>query len=112
MQDHKRQNELLLDPEIILLKSDEVDGGEWELYKENVRPLKRGRNVKVLNEALKSHSNIQLRKSLLETRRKLIEAVDEYKGDDPLKPWLECIKWVQEAFPVGGDSSGLILMYE
>ncbi|KAL8172352.1 hypothetical protein V2J09_024156, partial [Rumex salicifolius] len=112
MQDCKRPNELLSDPETLLLQSEEVGGGEWELYKENVRPLKRGRNVKILNEALKSHSNIQLKKSLLQTRRKLIEGIDEYKGDDPLKPWLECIKWVQEAFPAGGDSSGLILIYE
>ncbi|KAF9683289.1 hypothetical protein SADUNF_Sadunf05G0197400 [Salix dunnii] len=43
---------------------------------------------------------------------KLIEAIDEYKGDDPLFPWIQCIKWVQEAFPPGGDCSGLVLIYE
>ncbi|KAK9756604.1 hypothetical protein RND81_01G108700 [Saponaria officinalis] len=108
-----------LDPETrallqIRLKSQPSDDADfrWDTLKENVRPLKRGRNVKILNDALHSHSNLPLKHSLLITRRKLIEAIDEYRGDDPLLPWLECIKWVQEAFPAGGDSSGLVLMYE
>ncbi|KAM7513950.1 hypothetical protein LguiA_003533 [Lonicera macranthoides] len=101
-----------MDPETEFLASKQETGHEWELYKENVRPLKRGRNVRLLNDALKSHTDIQLKKSLLQNRRRLIEAIDEYKGDDPLQPWLECIKWVQEAFPPGGDCSGLVVIYE
>ncbi|RQO86276.1 hypothetical protein POPTR_002G002900v4 [Populus trichocarpa] len=101
-----------MDPETEFLASKQETGNEWELFKENVRPLKRGRNVGLLNQALKYHSEYQLKRSLLDTRRKLIEAIDEYEGDDPLLPWIECIKWVQEAFPQGGDSSGLILIYE
>ncbi|WOK98108.1 mitotic spindle checkpoint protein BUBR1-like [Canna indica] len=89
-----------------------TDGYEWELYKENVRPLKRGRNVKLLNQSLRSQSNPNLKASLLRTRRRMIEAIDEYQGEDPLHPWLECIKWVQESFPNGGESSGLVVMYE
>ncbi|XP_065880570.1 mitotic spindle checkpoint protein BUBR1 [Euphorbia lathyris] len=100
-----------LDPESQFLASKEETGHEWELFKENVRPLKRGRNVRLLNDALKSHTQNNL-KSLLETRRRLIEAIDEYKGDDPLLPWIECIKWVQESFPPCGDSSGLVVIYE
>ncbi|PKI71677.1 hypothetical protein CRG98_007899 [Punica granatum] len=87
-------------------------GNEWELFKENVRPLKRGRKVDALNEGLKSQSDNHLRKSLNEKRRQLIKAIDDYEGDDPLQPWLECIKWVQEAFPPGGDCSGLVVIYE
>ncbi|KAJ6921126.1 hypothetical protein NC651_014646 [Populus alba x Populus x berolinensis] len=101
-----------LDAETEFLATKQETGNEWELFKENVRPLKRGRNVGLLNQALKSHTDYQLKKSLLDTRRKLIEAIDEYKGDDPLFPWIQCIKWVQEAFPPGGDCSGLILIYE
>lgn len=99
------------------IEADEEDDGdegelEWDKYKENVRPLKRGRNVKILNDALKSNSLLSLKQSLLLTRRKMIEAINNYAGDDPLQPWLECIKWVQEAFPAGGDSSGLVVLYE
>ncbi|XP_052201150.1 mitotic spindle checkpoint protein BUBR1 [Diospyros lotus] len=105
--------EVKLDPETEFLYSKQgTTGNEWELFKENVKPLKRGRNVRLLNDALKSHTDNQLKKSLFDTRRRLIEAIDEYKGDDPLQPWLECIKWVQDAFPPGGDCSGLVVIYE
>ncbi|CAA0838469.1 Mitotic spindle checkpoint protein BUBR1 [Striga hermonthica] len=104
--------ETFLDPEMEFLAAKKETGNEWELFKENVRPLKRGRKVGLLNGALKSHSDYQLRNSLLQHRRRLIEAIDEYTGEDPLQPWIECIKWVQEAFPPGGDCSGLVMIYE
>ncbi|KAL4564083.1 hypothetical protein LXL04_028134 [Taraxacum kok-saghyz] len=44
--------------------------------------------------------------------RKLIKAIDEYEGEDPLQPWFACIKWVQDAFPPGGDCSGLVVILE
>ncbi|KFK31015.1 hypothetical protein AALP_AA6G057300 [Arabis alpina] len=100
------------DPESEFLASKQETGFEWELFKENVRPLKRGRNVRLLNHALKSHTDHQLTKTLIDKRRKLIEAIDEYDGDDPLFPWIQCIKWVQEAFPPGGECSGLLVIYE
>lgn len=105
---------LRLDPETEFLYSKDVKtGNEWEMFKENVKPLKRGRKIGLLNESLKSHhTNLHLKNSLLQTRRRLIEAINEYKGEDPLQPWLECINWVQEAFPPGGDSSGLVVIYE
>ncbi|WJX16904.1 non-specific serine/threonine protein kinase [Trifolium repens] len=101
-----------IDPETEFLLTKRETGNEWETFKENVRPLKRGRNVNILNNALKSNTDNHLKKSLLDQRRKLIEAIDDYKGEDPLLPWLECMKWVQEAFPPGGDSSGLVVIYE
>ncbi|XP_078443504.1 BUB1-related (BUB1: budding uninhibited by benzymidazol 1) [Wolffia australiana] len=101
-----------VDPETEFLYSKRQTGNEWELFKENVRPLKRGRKVDLLNESLKSQSDTALRKSLLEKRRRLIGAIDEYDGEDPLQPWLDCIKWVQELFPAGGDYSGLVVIYE
>ncbi|CAJ1932872.1 unnamed protein product [Sphenostylis stenocarpa] len=101
-----------IDPETEFLASKRTNGNEWESFKENVRPLKRGRNVNILNHALHSHTHTHLKKSLHQHRRKLVEAIEEYQGDDPLLPWLQCIKWVQEAFPPGGDSSGLVVIYE
>lgn len=101
-----------LDPETEFLMSKRRTGNEWEMFKENVRPLKRGRNINLLNSALNTHDDNRLNKSLLDNRRRMIEAIDEYKGDDPLLPWLECIKWVQESFPAGGDCSGLVVIYE
>lgn len=59
----------VLDPETEFLASKQETGHEWELFKENVRPLKRGRNVNLLNHALKSQTDFQLKKSLLDHRR-------------------------------------------
>ena len=58
-----------LDPETEFLLSKRDTGNEWELFKENVRPLKRGRKVDILNDALKSHNDNFLKKSLLDQRR-------------------------------------------
>ncbi|PIA26281.1 hypothetical protein AQUCO_09500031v1 [Aquilegia coerulea] len=102
----------VVDPETEFLLSNKTSGNEWELFKENVKPMKRGRNINLLNHSLISHTHNHLQKSLLLNRRKLIEAIDEYQGDDPLQPWLQCIKWVQESFPSGGDFSGLVVIYE
>ncbi|XP_008681224.1 mitotic spindle checkpoint protein BUBR1 isoform X1 [Zea mays] len=85
---------------------------ECEKFKENARPLKRGRDVSKLNHALKAHADPAQRATLLEARKKLIEAIYEYQGEDPLQPWLDCIKWVQEYFPTGGECSGLVVLYE
>lgn len=70
-----------LDPEMEFLASKQETGNEWELFKENVRPLKRGRNVRLLNQALKSSTDSQLKKSLLLNRRsvsveQLFELID------------------------------------
>ncbi|CAM8974879.1 unnamed protein product [Rhodiola kirilowii] len=102
----------ILDLETQFLYSKQQTGNEWELFKENVRPLKRGRNVQMLNTALKLNTDCHIKKSLLEKRRDMIKAIDEYEGDDPLQPWIQCIKWIQESFPPGGDSSGLMVLYE
>lgn len=78
-----------LDPETEFLLSKRETGNEWETFKENVKPLKRGRNVNILNHALKSHIDNNIKRSLIHHRRKLIEEIDDYKGEDPLLPWLE-----------------------
>ncbi|XP_062217285.1 mitotic spindle checkpoint protein BUBR1-like isoform X2 [Phragmites australis] len=106
---------LVLDEETLALMGSHVavaPGAELEASKENVRPLKRGRDVALLNRALKAHANPAQRAALLAERRSMIEAIEEYRGEDPLQPWLDCIKWVQESFPSGGECSGLVVMYE
>lgn len=60
---------MVMDPETEFLASKQETGNEWELFKENVRPLKRGRNIKLLNDSLKSNSDNQIRNSLIDTRR-------------------------------------------
>ncbi|KAJ7520682.1 hypothetical protein O6H91_19G017100 [Diphasiastrum complanatum] len=85
---------------------------EWELSKENVQPLRKGRNVQILNQALKANNDCSIKSGLVEHRRKMLEDIDNYVGDDPLQPWLKCIEWVKEAYPSGGAQSGLLPLLE
>lgn len=59
----------MLDPETEFLASKRETGNEWELFKENVRPLKRGRKIAILNDALKAHNDNDIKKSLFDQRR-------------------------------------------
>lgn len=34
-------------------------------------------------------------------RRTILNFVSEYSGNDPLEPWLRCIKWLKEMNPPG-----------
>lgn len=63
------REEEYLDPETEFLLSKREMGNEWEIFKENVRPLKRGRKVELLNHSLKSHNHNLLKKSLADHRR-------------------------------------------
>lgn len=85
---------------------------EWELSKENVQPLREGRNVEKLNQALKAKVEGQTKSKISEQHRKMLEAIDNYQGEDPLRPWIECIEWVKEAYPFGGNQSGLLQLLE
>ncbi|XP_078161903.1 BUB1-related (BUB1: budding uninhibited by benzymidazol 1) [Carex rostrata] len=103
----------MMNDEVVQMKLGNVElGTEWEMFKENIRPLKRGRNISMLNRSLKAQIDPKFKSQLAQTRRRMIEAIEEYQGDDPLQPWIQCIKWVQESFPSGGDCSGLIVIYE
>lgn len=85
---------------------------EWELSKENVQPLKEGRNVEKLNASLKARVEGPMKSKISEEHRKMVEAIDAYTGNDPLQPWIECIKWVKEAYPSGGSQSRLLQLLE
>ncbi|KAI5070613.1 hypothetical protein GOP47_0014956 [Adiantum capillus-veneris] len=85
---------------------------EWELSKENVQPLKEGRNVEKLNASLKARVEVAWKSKISEEHRQMVEAIDIYSGDDPLQPWIECIKWVKQSYPSGGSQSGLLRLLE
>eukprot|EP00850_Spirogloea_muscicola_P001065 SM000004S14935 [mRNA] locus=s4:351711:358828:+ [translate_table: standard] len=76
---------------------------EWELSKENVQPLKGGRDVDSLNKALKQKvSGDTDTASREQERRLLLQAIDSYSGEDPLRPWLKYLKWIKLHYPSGG----------
>uniref|UniRef100_A0A8C2TSJ7 BUB1 mitotic checkpoint serine/threonine kinase B n=1 Tax=Coturnix japonica TaxID=93934 RepID=A0A8C2TSJ7_COTJA len=84
---------------------------EWELCKENVQPLRQGRVMATLQEALaqqdtSSHTAAQLKKQEFESEIRF------YSGDDPLDVWDRYIKWTEQTFPQGGKESNLSAVLE
>ncbi|ETM49533.1 BUB protein kinase [Phytophthora nicotianae] len=76
-----------------------ADAFEWEASKENVMPLKRGRNVADLNKALRAHDSFQTKLRLEDELKAKQDAVEAYNGDDPLAAWLEYIRWLEVKMP-------------
>uniref|UniRef100_A0A8C7EDC3 BUB1 mitotic checkpoint serine/threonine kinase B n=1 Tax=Nothoprocta perdicaria TaxID=30464 RepID=A0A8C7EDC3_NOTPE len=84
---------------------------EWELSKENVQPLRQGRVMSTLQEALAQqetsvHTAAQLKKQEFESEIRF------YSGDDPLDVWDRYIKWTEQTFPQGGKESNLSAVLE
>ncbi|XP_037994395.1 mitotic checkpoint serine/threonine-protein kinase BUB1 beta [Motacilla alba alba] len=87
------------------------DSHEWELSKENVQPLRQGRVMSSLQEALSqqdssSHTAVQLKKQEFEAEIRF------YSGDDPLDVWERYIRWTEQTFPGGGKDGNLAAVLE
>ncbi|KAH9115974.1 hypothetical protein LEN26_006839 [Aphanomyces euteiches] len=79
------------------MSADEVFA--WELAKENVIPVSRGRNVDKLNVALAHVHSTSFQSTLNKMETDHESRIASYTGDDPIKPWLDYYKWAQENFP-------------
>ncbi|XP_063080042.1 mitotic checkpoint serine/threonine-protein kinase BUB1 beta [Engraulis encrasicolus] len=83
---------------------------EWELCKENIQPLRRGRDISALTEALsmkqEGSSTIAQRQQAFESELRM------YDGDDPLDVWDRYIKWTEQTFPQGGKESKYSVLLE
>ncbi|XP_038150391.1 mitotic checkpoint serine/threonine-protein kinase BUB1 beta [Cyprinodon tularosa] len=90
-----------------------AEGGDmdWELSKENIQPLRRGRAISALHQALSqqeegSTSAINQQKQMFESELRM------YDGDDPLSVWDRYIKWTEQTFTRGGKESNLTMLLE
>uniref|UniRef100_A0A3B3WNR8 BUB1 N-terminal domain-containing protein n=1 Tax=Poecilia mexicana TaxID=48701 RepID=A0A3B3WNR8_9TELE len=90
-----------------------AEGGDvdWELSKENIQPLRRGRDISVLHQALSQReegptSAINQQKQMFESELRM------YEGEDPLSVWDRYIKWTEQTFPQGGKESNLATLLE
>ncbi|OQR76900.1 mitotic checkpoint serine/threonine-protein kinase BUB1 beta-like [Tropilaelaps mercedesae] len=68
----------------------------WEAAKENIQPLRRGRNITLLTEALTMDPEM-----LEEKKGEFEEALRAYEGDDPLEIWDSYLTWLEEHYPSG-----------
>ncbi|KAE9350504.1 hypothetical protein PR003_g5332 [Phytophthora rubi] len=76
-----------------------ADDFEWESSKENVMPLKRGRNVADLNKALRAHDSFQTKLRIEDEMKAKEDAIAAYDGDDPLAGWLDYVRWLEVEMP-------------
>lgn len=68
----------MLNDEVVQMKLGNVElGTEWEMFKENIRPLKRGRNIAMLNRSLKAQIDPKFKSELIQNRRYL-EFIDVF----------------------------------
>lgn len=87
------------------------DGNEWELSKENVQPLRQGRVMATLQEAL-AQQDVSTHAAIQQQKREFESEIRFYNGDDPLDVWDRYIKWTEQTFPQGGKDSNLSAVLE
>ncbi|XP_067847347.1 mitotic checkpoint serine/threonine-protein kinase BUB1 beta [Heptranchias perlo] len=84
---------------------------DWELSKENVQPLKQGRDISTLQEVLAQHE-CPSQISIQEQKLAFEAEIRFYSGNDPLDVWDRYIKWTEQMFPHGGTDSNLSALLE
>nr|XP_040054877.1 mitotic checkpoint serine/threonine-protein kinase BUB1 beta [Gasterosteus aculeatus aculeatus] len=90
-----------------------AEGGdvEWELSKENIQPLRRGRAISALHQAL-SQQQDGLSSAVNHQRQGFESELRMYDGEDPLDVWDRYIEWTEQTFPQGGKESNLSTLLE
>lgn len=84
-----------------------------DLSKENIQPLKRGRNTAQLGLALQAQSDTALQQMLLKKQEWYEMQIRAYEGSDPLELWCDYISWVEQSFPKHGPEANLsTLLYK
>ncbi|XP_007480101.2 mitotic checkpoint serine/threonine-protein kinase BUB1 beta isoform X2 [Monodelphis domestica] len=88
-----------------------LEGDEWELSKENVLPLRQGRIMSTLQEALAQQETAS-HTALHQQKRAFESEIRFYTGDDPLDVWVRYINWTEQNFPQGGKESNMSTLLE
>ncbi|XP_039253651.2 uncharacterized protein LOC120330794 isoform X1 [Styela clava] len=87
--------------------SEDKPGTTWELSKENVKPVKSGRNVGCISAVLQP-SKQDMERILKEKQLFEEEIIAGTKEDDPIEPWDRYLKWTIQYFPSGGNDHTLL----
>ncbi|XP_034939383.1 uncharacterized protein BubR1 [Chelonus insularis] len=75
------------------------------LCKENIQPLRHGRNATQLGTALRAQEDVEAQQLLMQEKQMYEDAIKNYEGDDPLENWYEYILWVEQSYPKNGHES-------
>ncbi|XP_047395879.1 mitotic checkpoint serine/threonine-protein kinase BUB1 beta [Sciurus carolinensis] len=88
-----------------------LEGDEWELSKENVQPLRQGRIMSTLQEALAQQESA-CNTTLQQQKRAFESEIRFYTGNDPLDVWDRYINWTEQNYPQGGKESNMSTLLE
>ncbi|XP_005095838.1 mitotic checkpoint serine/threonine-protein kinase BUB1 isoform X2 [Aplysia californica] len=83
---------------------------EWELSKENVQPLRGGREMASL--AMGLHSDHGAEHEIKAKQNEFELELRTYSGFDPFDVWDRYIKWTEQYFPKGGHDGHLMALIE
>ncbi|XP_028175432.1 uncharacterized protein LOC114363807 [Ostrinia furnacalis] len=78
-----------------------------DVSKENIQPLRGGRNLMQLGTALQAQSDVDAQKQLQQQKEEHEAAIRHYQGPDPLDPWFNYIQWVEQSFPKHGHEGNI-----
>ncbi|KAL1490895.1 hypothetical protein ABEB36_011572 [Hypothenemus hampei] len=75
---------------------------DFDLSKENIQPLRRGRNAQQLEIAIQAQSNPEYQVQLALQKEHFEMLIRTYQGDDPLETYYNYIMWLEQAYPKNG----------
>lgn len=75
----------------------------WELSKENVKPVKSGRNVSCIQAVLEP-SEEDAERLMMEKQRFEEDIIAEEHSEDPIAPWHRYLEWTIQNFPSGRNT--------
>eukprot|EP00026_Physarum_polycephalum_P000613 Phypoly_transcript_00614.p1 GENE.Phypoly_transcript_00614~~Phypoly_transcript_00614.p1 ORF type:complete len:1365 (+),score=324.67 Phypoly_transcript_00614:110-4204(+) len=77
-----------------------VELADWEDSKENIKPLRGGRDPLKLSETFRGDPGAIANKLMAE-RQQFEDAIRNDTSSDPLDTWIRYIRWVQQSYPNG-----------
>ncbi|RZC42274.1 mitotic checkpoint serine/threonine-protein kinase BUB1 beta [Asbolus verrucosus] len=85
---------------------------DFDFSKENIQPLRGGRNVSQLGIALQAQTDMEYQRELLQQKGEFEKLIRTYTGDDPLENWYSYISWVEQSYPKQGHEGNLVSLLE
>ncbi|XP_030753642.1 mitotic checkpoint serine/threonine-protein kinase BUB1 beta-like [Sitophilus oryzae] len=85
---------------------------EFDYSKENIQPLRRGRNAQQLEMALQAQTNQEYQMQLLQQKEEYEQLISNYEGNDPLENYYNYIIWIEESYPKSGHEGNCIALLE
>ncbi|KAK6619085.1 hypothetical protein RUM44_003467 [Polyplax serrata] len=85
-----------------------IQGQDLVSSKENIQPLRRGRDTSILCSALQAETDTDAQKELERQRNEFeIKLRSNFTNEDPLVDWCNYIHWIEQSFPKQGREGKL-----